>query len=328
MKNYIQKILQLFTSTEYSEKVTGEVHSWLADEKHAHEKDAELRKIWDETEGRTDANTWTSLSKVYNRIGLNKYKRPQTLSIKIYRYAAAAIVAAAVSISATLFFTERQLPASVMAERFTPSGEMECITLPDGSTVQTNSGTLLLYPEEFRGDTRTVYLIGEANFKIKKNPEKPFIVKSTTVSVTALGTEFNVSAYPENRDIVATLINGKVKVDCNQTDSYILTPGQQIIYEKNTKKSALTQANIADVTAWQKGQNVFRGKTLEEIFTVLEKRFNITFQCNTSRFNNDKYNFSFRKNSDIEEIMGIIKEVVKGFDYRIDNKVCYIVTKR
>ena len=34
------------------------------------------------------------------------------------------------------------------------------------------------YPEAFKGDTRTVYLVGEANFKVKKDPEKPFIVRS------------------------------------------------------------------------------------------------------------------------------------------------------
>ena len=327
MKNYIQKILHSFTSTEHSEKVTNEVHSWLLDEKHADKKDAVLRKIWEETEGKVDAGTWVFLSKVYQTIGVNKYKQSQSPLVKIWKYAAAAMIAAVVSISATLFFTQHAAMPSAMAENFTPAGEMENITLPDGSVVQTNSGTLLLYPEKFKGSTRTVYLIGEANFKIKNNPEKPFIVKSATVSVTALGTEFNVSAYPECLDVVATLINGKVQVDCGELNSYILTPGQQITYKKSTKQSFLADANLVDVTAWQKGQNVFRGKTMEEILLILGRRFNIVFQYNTSQFNNDKYNFSFRKNSNIEEIMSIIREVVKGFDYRIDKNVCYIKSK-
>ena len=42
---------------------------------------------------------------------------------------------------------------------------MNVIELPDGSKVQTNSGTILLYPEVFKGDTRTVYLIGELILK-------------------------------------------------------------------------------------------------------------------------------------------------------------------
>ena len=37
-----------------------------------------------------------------------------------------------------------------MIEKFTPAGDMITIELPDGSKVQTNSGTLLLYPEAFK----------------------------------------------------------------------------------------------------------------------------------------------------------------------------------
>lgn len=328
MKNYIREILQSFTSTEHSEKITDEVHSWLLDDNHAGEKDAALREIWKETKGEIDAGTWVSLAKVYQAIGVYKYNQSQSPLMKIWKYAVAAMITAVVSVSATLFFTQQHAATpGAMAESFTPAGEMENVTLPDGSVVQTNSETLLLYPEEFKGDTRTVYLIGEANFKIRKNPEKPFIVKSSTVSVTALGTEFNVSAYPECLDIVATLINGKVRVDCGEQASYILTPGQQITYKKSTKQSLLTDANLADATAWQKGQNVFRGKTMEEILLVLGRRFDIVFQYDASQFNNDKYNFHFRENSDIEEIMSIIREVVKGFDYRIDKNVCYINRK-
>lgn len=64
-----------------------------------------------------------------------------------------------------------------MVEKFTSYGELNSVVLPDGSTVQTNSGTLLFYPESFKGDTRTVYLMGEANFKVKKNPRSTLYCK-------------------------------------------------------------------------------------------------------------------------------------------------------
>ena len=160
---------------------------------------------------------------------------------------------------------------------------------------------------------------------MKKNPEKPFIVRSGTVAVTALGTEFNVCAYPESDEIIATLLQGKIKVDWGaEADSYILSPGQQVVYQKHDGKAMLANADMEAVTAWQKGLYIFRGDTMEEIIAELERRFNITIQCNISHFSDDKYNFSFRKNSDFREIMDVMKEVVGGFDYKIEKNICYI----
>lgn len=325
MKDYIQKIISVFTSVKHSEEVTKEVHQWLLDEDHADEKETALNTLWSETEGKADAGTWTSLAKVYDTLGIGQQKATQRFRMKVWHYAAASVVLLAVSISSTFFLTKDRYSEVAMVESFTQAGDMNVIELPDGSKVQTNSATLLLYPETFKGETRTVYLVGEANFKVKKNPDQPFIVKSTTMSITALGTEFNVAAYPESDEIVATLLSGKVKVDCNgKKESYILHPSQQLIYDKKTQKSALTTANIEDVTAWQRGLYVFRGNTMKEIVAELERRFNITFQCNISHFSDDKYNFSFRKGSDIKEVLEVMKEVIGGFDYKIEKNVCYL----
>ena len=92
---------------------------------------------------------------------------------------------------------------------------MQNITLPDGTQVMINSESTLLYPQQFTGDSRCVYLVGEANFKVRRDEAHPFIVKSADFQVTALGTEFNVSAYPEEEEVTATFILGKVFVAYN-----------------------------------------------------------------------------------------------------------------
>ena len=324
MKDYIKRIMRVFTASEHSEEVTKEVHQWLVDKEHADEKEAALHALWDETEGKVEEGTWASLESVYNKVGAAK--KPKTVFYLGWgRYAAAAVILMAISIFSTFFLTKRQYTELAMIENFTQLGQMNQIELPDGSTVQTNSGTVLLYPESFKGDTRTVYLIGEANFKVKKNPSQPFIVRSTTMAVTALGTEFNVAAYPESNEMVATLINGKIQVDCNNgKDSFILEPGQQITYWRSTGESILANANLEDVTAWQKGMFVFRGVTMKEILTTLERRYAVTFQYNANLFNADKYNFRFREKSTIEEILAILQEVAGGFDYRLEGDICYV----
>lgn len=324
MKDYIQKIIYAFTASKHNEEVTKEVHQWLLDEEYADEKEAALNLLWEETEATPDADTWKSLSSVYRKVGVEKRGKAM-LRIRIGRYVAAAVVLIAVSVFGTFLITKNQFTEVAMLENLTQTGRMDHIQLPDGSMVQTNSGTILLYPEAFKGDTRTVYLIGEANFQVKKNLEQPFIVKSATMSVTALGTEFNIAAYPESNEMIATLINGKIKVDCdNGKKSYVLTPGQQVAYNRNTETSILTNADLENVTAWQKGMSLFRGVTMKEILATLERRYGITFQYNADLFNDDKYNFRFREKTNIEDIMVIVQEVVGKFEYRLEGNTCYI----
>lgn len=332
MKDYVRKIIRVFAAFRHEQRLTEEVHQWLVDETHADEKEKALCDLWETTTEKADATTWDSLSKVYERVGLNNQPagKSYVLSIrKIHRYAAAAVVLLAVSISTTFLLTRKVYSDIAMVERFTPAGEMETIELPDGSTVQTNSGTLLLYPETFEGKTRTVYLVGEANFKVRKNSARPFVVKSAAMAVTALGTEFNVFAYPESDKMIATLIHGKIKVDCgNGAESYILNPAQQVVYHSKTGEGRLVEADLEDVTAWQKGLAVFRGFTIKEILATLERRHAVTFQYNAGVFNEDRYNFRFHEKSDIADIMAIIREVVGGFTYEMEGDICRIKSNR
>ena len=101
-----------------------------------------------------------------------------------------------------------------------------------------NSKSILLYPKQFTGENRNVFLLGEAYFKVKPDKKKPFIVKTDGFQVTALGTEFNVSAYAEDKDICATLITGSVLVEYdNLTRKTILKPNEQLIYDKRPVKT-------------------------------------------------------------------------------------------
>lgn len=324
MKNYFRRIIQLFTSAPQDEETVQKVHQWLIDPEHAEKKEEALHELWLETDGAQYKDIRNSLISAYNKAGVvSKVDKPRYI-INIMRYAAVVALLIVVA-SATYFMTKAEFSKVAMIENYTRAGKLQNIELPDGTKVQVNAGTLLLYPEKFVGDTRTVFLIGEANFKVKKNPEQPFIVRSNTVSVTALGTEFNVSAYSENDEIVATLLEGKVKVVCGvDGNDYILKPGQQVSYKKNNGKSRLSEANVDDVTAWQKGILIFNGMTIKEMTSILQRKYNVHFQCNPDLFNDDKYNFRFSEKATLQEVLKIMKEVVVGFEYRIDGNTCYI----
>ena len=96
---------------------------------------------------------------------------------------------------------------------------------------------------QFNGSYRKVELEGEGYFQVARNEEMPFVVSASGVNITVLGTEFNVSNYPENEDVQTTLIKGKVQVTLSENmDGYTLHPGEQVVYNKESGE--VTVANV------------------------------------------------------------------------------------
>ena len=53
-------------------------------------------------------------------------------------------------------------------------------------------------------------LQGEGYFEVAHNQKIPFYVKTEDVQVRVLGTKFNFRDYPEDGEVVVSLIEGKV----------------------------------------------------------------------------------------------------------------------
>ena len=150
MKNYIQRIIRLFAASDPDKKVTGEIHQWLLDQEHTEEKETALHDLWNETEGKVDQTTWDSLASVYAKVGANSGGRHQP-RIR-FAYYAAAIALLIVSVSVTFQMTKQHFTEPPLIENITPDGRLSTLRLPDGSIVETNSGSILLYPEKFKGE--------------------------------------------------------------------------------------------------------------------------------------------------------------------------------
>ena len=101
-------------------------------------------------------------------------------------------------------------------------------------------------------------LEGEGYFKVTKDERKPFrvVVKKQTVEV--LGTEFNVDAYPGEKNIYTTLVSGKVKVDADG-QTVILDPGMQSVV--NDEKMYTRKVNVAEVISWRNGMFVLENES-------------------------------------------------------------------
>lgn len=322
--NYFRRIIDFFTAGEFSEAGKQAFYQWLSDEEHFKEKDQTLKESWDRTGNKGSAKTRDSWKTFKRKAGLQDKVSPIYRS-RIWHTAAAVLLVVSLSAVYTAYRFQQDTFSADLVEQYVPVAATERFVLPDGSEVHLNSGSMLLYPEKFSGKSRSVYLSGEANFRVKEDKKKPFIVKSNDFQVTVLGTEFDMLAYPEDSLVRVTLLSGSVEATYNNLAAYtLLSPNQQLVYNKMSGTASINHPDIEDVTAWQRGELIFKGATLREILNVMERKYPYEFVYHEGRFKNDIYTFRFNDDAPLEEVMEVIEEVVGYIRYRITDKTCYI----
>jgi transmembrane sensor len=157
-----------------------------------------------------------------------------------------------------------------------PYGKRSDVTLPDGTHIWLNSGSQLSYPTEFKPDSREVYLLGEAFFDVKPNPNRPFYVITRDIRIKVLGTSFNVSSYTDDNTIQTVLIRGKVSAGKNQlfAKTIDLIPGERMIYDKNENILSKDKVDVEFYASWVNGYLIFYNMPITEVYKKLERYYN------------------------------------------------------
>ena len=178
----------------------------------------------------------------------------------------------------------------------TPRGKDFQVTLPDGTIVWLNVESTLRYPSRFAGKERIVELAGEAYFKVSKDAEHPFVVRTKHLTTRVLGTSFNFRSY-DNEASHVTLVEGEVAVNTSgSSTSHTLKPGQDasIGPEGNIQ---IQQVNTQAYTAWTEGYFYFEDVALSQIMKELGRWYNLTVHFQEAR--TMKYRFNFWAKRDV-----------------------------
>ena len=241
---------------------------------------------------------------------------------------AAVIVLMMMTAGTTYWATDRFKPVRYveMAQVFVPYGESEQVVLPDGSKVWVDAGTLLVYPKDFTDtDTRTVYLTGQASFSVRKNPEQPFVVKTTYLDVQALGTVFTVEAYPGDSCSMATLEEGSVLVSVRNEDIQptVLKPDQQLVYSHSEHTVMVHSIDASLYNMERNGYLIFENTSFSRLMASLERKFNVTIHYNSQKFAGEYYNVKFSPDEKLEDVLNILQQLI-GIHYKIKGKVVFI----
>lgn len=167
----------------------------------------------------------------------------------------------------------------------TPKGGWYWIVLGDGTKVQLNASSTLTFPSRFAGNTREVYLEGEAYFEVQEDKSSQFIVTSGKGSlrqqVRVYGTVFNVMAYPEKEQAVTTLLSGSVKIiNSNHRNGSFLKPQQQAVVSREGLK--ISPANLTENLAWKNNLFYFADAPIEEVMLEVSRWYDVNIHYTTA----------------------------------------------
>lgn len=185
-------------------------------------------------------------------------------------------------------------------------GLVSKIVLPDSSTVWLNSASTLRYPRKFTGNHREVMLKGEAYFRVKANKQNRFDVNMPQqVTISAYGTEFNVTSYDNNHFIETVLAKGSIEVQKDNVSKVVLKEGEKAIISKTDGAITVQSTDIEEATSWREGKLVFRRTGLKDLLEKLARRYNVDFVVQGNRFGDYEFSATFIDES-LDEILEIL----------------------
>lgn len=196
--------------------------------------------------------------------------------------------------------------------------EHRLVKLPDGSSVILNAGSTLDFPDSFQDqNNREVFLSGEGYFDIQHDAERPFLVHTEGLTTTVLGTAFNIKAYPEDRNITVTVTRGKVKVSDQKKVIGIITPNQQITFDKEQNAAKQAEVDSRNSIAWADKDIFFDDITLQEAVRQLSERFNTPIRLGNEALKSCRFTATFVRGENLDQILNVICEF-NGATYKND----------
>lgn len=259
--------------------------------------DDSLRKQWEEVS--EECVDPVREERILNRIMHRIEKKEYRIRHSLYRYGMAAMIVLCLGLSA-LLLTKTSRPEVIYVMN-TGYRSMDSVRLADGTKVMLGAGSRLTYPKEFAGSERKVELSGQAFFDVVPDEEHPFVVKTSNMDITVLGTSFEVFSYDGDKEAEAILLTGKVKVEiagnkAPEDKIYILNPDEKLTYNEE-KGVSLTKIDADAYSGWRQGKRIsFKNETLKMILDRLEKWYGQKIECDPRV--KQHYRFTFTVHSE------------------------------
>ena len=242
----------------------------------------------------------------------------KVISLSYKNWAIAASLVFLIGLSVFFYQTSNAVESKQFAVKL---GEHAKIELSDGTQIWLNAGSVLKYPKEFKGDTREVYLSGEAFFDVAKDKKHPFIIHTNKMDTKVLGTSFNVQAYPDQTTQEVSVATGRVNVKSTVTEENVyVTPGQKVVFKsQDNKLQAFKDIPVNAISLWRKNIMVFEETPLPEVVATINRNYNVSIEVKNKNLNALKISAYF-KELPADQVIGLVCNIINA-QYKMDSGV-------
>ena len=216
--------------------------------------------------------------------GLNRYRASG------FQWRRAAVVLIALSMGPLAWWMSHKTMTQgdvQMREYRTARGQRAVVHLQDGSRITMAPGTRLRIPKDFNSGSRAVTLEGEALFDVVHDSVQPFLVRLHNAETQDLGTQFVISAYPEDSVAWVAVVEGRVAVRLPAAPRHqwaaVLARGDATTISAGGRLRTQHDAVSASDTSWATGRLVFDNTRLGDAVPQLSRWYDTEFQLADER---------------------------------------------
>jgi len=290
-----------------------------------------LQSIFNDYEPESHLSDKEKEKKLDSILGINSKNKMRSIPLRRKYRQVIAVAASLIVILASALFLRiytNQTPAFVAKALVAPIDTATTfnrnVRLPDGSLVILKAGSTIQVSKHFNQQLREVTLTGEAYFDIAHNKAKPFIIYSGQAKTTVLGTAFNISAWPEQAEIVVSVTRGKVKVECESELMGILEKNETIHLPKDTGKELHAQIvesedSESPAEAWTASDLTFDHITMAEIAKVVSNRYGVDIIIQNNRIAQKEIVASFNGTDDLNTVLQVLCTIISDCQFELAN---------
>jgi len=307
-------IINKYLAGEASEAEVQEVFRWIDAAPENRQEFIQYKKIWaltSKSENNQDV-AWDNnlIAKPNNIRNLTTYSKYAAAVLVIFSLGMMLQYMVGQKISETqTYLADTQIEV--------PAGQMSSVLLPDGTKVQLNSGSKLIYSSGFNSGERTVNLEGEAFFDVAKDKDHSFLIRTKSLDFKVYGTSFNVQAYPDDNEVNTTLVEGSLGVLGKTGNEMVrLVPGENANFKEENEKLVVSNVDLDLYTSWKDGLVTFRNEKLKDIAPKIERWYNVEIVINNPKLADELYMGTIMKNKPIDQLLEVFR-LTSSLNYKI-----------
>jgi len=286
-KHIDEQLLLAILEETASEQDMQQFQEWLCADSENKDLFQKMQKIWKSSK---EIEVFQKIDEAADW-KIVKAKTGKTVKFKktrlFMRYAATVLVL----ISLSFVYLYQTTPGFGKYAQHKTTQNKDQIILADGTEVFLNKQTKIIYPKYFNSKIRNIEMEGEAYFKVKPDPTKPFIIKSGNARIEVLGTSFNVRNESDGTTIVS-VNSGKVSLKNQKTQKVVyLTKGEKGIIKKNQVSESTNQE--LNYQSWKTGVLIFKNTPMSKVFTDIETYYGVKITNRSTKLDTLTYTNSF-----------------------------------